>query len=115
MAPGIRPAAISPLMKGSIGASFATESSAPGRGPKVASPARAAAVATTTLPNSAASKADNVDGRGNIDGPERFTEVLSSFYGEHRAPDSTNVTAKPHARRGRDIGERKRRHPWDGY
>src|ERR1700760_3496490 len=96
MAPGIRPAATSPLMKGSIGASFSTFSSAPGRGPKLAWPASDGAIApaATNPPNSVASKADNVAGRGNIDGPERFTGVLTLFYGAQRTPDSTNLTAK---------------------
>src|SRR5665213_2002449 len=74
MAPGIRPAATSPLMKPSIGASFSTDNAAPGRGPNGTPPASEGAVMASAMiipVNSLEEGADNVDTRGNIDVPDQ--------------------------------------------
>jgi hypothetical protein len=71
-APGIRPALISPLMKGSIEASFATDSVAPGGGPKAAD-------------DDAAAEAAASNARSNADRPLIRTTVVQCWSAIHVA------------------------------
>src|ERR1700733_1547136 len=69
MAPGMRPAATSPLMKSSIGASFSIDSSAPGGGPSWTVAADKGDASMTAAKNGAigaAKRGNDVKRGGNI-------------------------------------------------
>src|ERR1700742_4567661 len=88
MAPGIRPAATSPLMKSSIDESFSADSTAPGFGPNRTSAASDGPVARTetiAALNNVIEQRSDADLRRNIGMPDRSigrNDVIALLAGD---------------------------------